>query len=199
MTMSAFVSKLEAIAQAAIAVTLDEPGAATVHGQELIAELATALECVRTRPHEMLPVVEHVLAVIESAVVKAPQPIARMASSHLSDTFKWRRDMPRMPNKIVAFVVRDRLRIAREKCSYLLAKARYEALCKTGDRCDCAARVAACFMFHRPTGPLDLEDSSGVPFAAMDYRWRCKACGTRWHEEEGHDDNGSQSTWCLAP
>ncbi len=81
----------------------------------------------------------------------------------------------------------------------MIAKARYEALRKPGDACDCAARIGAPFRSGRPNAPLDLLDSDGVPYAAMDYLYVCKACGTKWFEEEGHDDMGSHSTWSIAP
>jgi hypothetical protein len=198
MDMHDLAARLEAIVAHATAVTLGEETAAAIDEVALLAALATACKEAFEYPAEMTPVLQRIEAALDDALTRAEETLANAATTYRFTTIKWRPDPPAMPREIVAFVVRDRLHATRVSCGYLVAKARYESLRRPEDRCDCAARIESSFLHHRPEGPLELIDSAGVPHAAMDYLWRCQACGTRWHEEEAHDDMGSRSSWRLA-
>jgi hypothetical protein len=192
---------LEAIVTDAIALTTGDPAARSIDAAALLATMSSAVQDVIAHAAEIVPVLTRLDAALDTVVAKAPQELVEAHGRYEIAHFKKRHpDSPEipMPREIAAFVVRRWLQDVRASCAYELARARYRALRMPGDRCDCRARVESSF-FYRPEAPLTLLDSAGVPFAAMDYLWKCDACGTKWFEDEGHDDMGSHSTWRLAP
>lgn len=174
-------SRLESIAGQAAALTVGDETAAALDQATLLAALDAACDEAEGRPAEMMPVLERLEAALAAALDRALDDRDRAPTRHRQGTIRRRPDPPAVPRAMVPFLVRDRLRASRENCLYLLARARYRALRGRDDRCDCAARIAAVFLFHRPDAPLELVDSAGVPL------WRCRACGTSWREEDGHD------------
>jgi hypothetical protein len=197
------IATLDAIVDDALAVTIGAPTASTIDELEVIRRLEAALSELVTRATEMSPGLVGVLDTLTAKLVERlkgmPKDVEHAAFRHRAATLKWRPDPPTMPRAITAFMVLESLRVARATCIYETAKARYQALRTPGDRCDCAARIGAHFLYGRPEAPLELVDSSGVAYAAMEYLWRCQACGVNWHEDESHDDFGSHSAWTPAP
>jgi hypothetical protein len=196
------IEELEALVSDSIAITTNDPAATSIDEKALLAKLASAWQGVMDAAGEIIPVLERLDAKLSAALAMAPRELENKNMSYIVATLKMQHpDLPQisMPREIAAFVVCDRIRRAKQSCHYVLVKGRYESLRRSDDRCDCQARAQSSFFFGRPEGPLELMDSAGVPYAAMDYLWQCRACGTKWFEDEGHDDMGSHSTWRLAP
>ena len=189
------VERLGTLVACAIAITNGDPSADTVDEHALLAELSSVVEESIERADEMVPVIERLEDILRAALAGLSDDSKLAAARYSSSLVKWQQALPVMPRPTTAFVACDRLHNALERRRYQLAQARYEALRAPDDRCDCAPRMAASFLSSRPTGPLVLIDSSGVPYAAMNYLWQCGACGMKWFEEEGHDDMGADSSW----
>ncbi len=198
--MTDLTARLASLVADAIAITLDDPAAAGLDETQVMDALRSACAHDKERPADLLPVLEQLLARLDAALAHARDGLEREASRYRFSIMKWRPEMPAMPRAVTAFVARDTLRRTQGNCVYYLAEAHYQALRRPGDRCDCAARIAAGFLYHEPEAPLETIDHDGAAYPlAMDTLHRCTACGTRWHQAEAMDDRGTWSTWTVAP
>jgi hypothetical protein len=192
------VERLEAIVSDATALTMGEAAAASIDEKALMTMLSSASKEMMDHAGGNVPILEQLEARLEATLARAPNGLSDLAMDYQRATLKWRPDPPAMPREIAAFVVLERLQTARESCLYLLAKERHQALRNPGDRCDCAARVAAAFFFGQPEGPLKQLDSSGVPYAAMDYLLESEPMSS-WDSSSSHLVPHALQSQRLAP
>lgn len=197
--MNELIARLEGLVACAIDITLGDPAAAPRDETSLMEALKAACSDAQKSPVEMIPVLEQLEARLDAALPHAPGGVKEAASDYRFSIMKWRPDPPPMPRAVTGFIARDVVQGTRRNCIYYLAKANYESLRRPGVACDCAARIAAAFLYHAPEAPLEEIDSWGAYPLVSDALYRCKACGTKWREQQAMDDLGSRSTWTLAP
>lgn len=193
--MTDLIAHLEALVTSAIDITVGEPAAATLVEHSVIDALVNACHQATDRAIELFDVLGQLEDRLDDALAGVADDLAKRAAAYRAATQKWQANAPAMPRVITAFVARELLRSTRRACLGVVANARYFALRRSGDRCDCIARIDAGITFDRPSGPLELVDSFAISSLAMTSLSTCQACGTLWREEEAQDDSGSWSTW----